>query len=108
MNSTNAVGCSKDPPRDATGQLRIKEILCWRSSFYLKLGNLEQDNTNGGVSESIVEIFVILVDQGSPFCVASDSTPLGMRRLIFSAKGQAGDDGAKIWSGGYVRILRNA
>ena len=81
------------------GQLRIKEILCWRSAFYLKLGNLEPD---GGVSESIVEIFAILVDQGSPLCVASNSTGVGMRRLVFSGKGQAGDNGAKIWRGGYL------
>ncbi|EJK49810.1 hypothetical protein THAOC_31278 [Thalassiosira oceanica] len=87
------------------GRLRIKEILCWRSAFYLKLGNLEPD---GGVSESIVEIFVTLVDQGSPQCVASDSTGVGMRRLVFSGKGQAGDNGAKIWRGGYLRILRIA
>ena len=87
------------------GRLRIKEILCWRSAFYLKLGNLEPD---GGVSESIVEIFATLVDQGSPLCVASNSTGVGMRRLVFSGKGQAGDNGAKIWRGGYLRILRNA
>jgi len=90
------------------GQLRIKEILCWRSAFFLKIGSETSENSNGIVSESIVEIFATLVDQDSQLCVASDSMGVGMRRLIFSGKGQCGDKGSKIWKGGYRRVLKKA
>ena len=86
-------------PQYAVGQLRIKEILCWRSAFYLKMGKADSTD-NGVVNESVVEIFATLVDQDSQLCVASDSMGVGMRRLIFSGKGQAGDMGSKIWKGG--------
>lgn len=79
--------------------LRIKETLCWRSSFYLKLGT-DVFVQSGMANENIVEIFATLVDQDSQLCVASDSMGVGMRRLIFSGKGQAGDMGSKIWKGG--------
>lgn len=81
-------------------QLRIKETLCWRSAFYLKLGSGLLNSTGGIRNESIVEIFATLVDQDSQLCVASDSMGAGMRRLVFSGKGQAGDMGSKIWQGG--------
>ena len=70
------------------GQLRLKEILCWRSAFYLKIG--KADSTNIVMNESIVEIFATLVDKDSQLCVAADSMGVGMRKLIFSGKGQAG------------------
>ncbi|KAL7549708.1 hypothetical protein ACHAWF_012972 [Thalassiosira exigua] len=92
---------------DSMGHVRIKETLCWRSAFFLKLG-IEESNSNGTVYESIVEIFATLVDKDSQLCVASDSMGAGMRRLIFSAKGQAGKDGSKIWKGGYMRVLQKA
>ena len=87
-------------PRNATDQFRIKEILCWRSALFLKIGSGTADKLSGIVSESIVEIFALLVDQDSQLCVASDSMGVGMHRLIFSGKGLAGDTGSKIWNGG--------
>jgi hypothetical protein len=101
---TNPQGSDDRSSRSAapqfSGQLRIKEILCWRSAFFLKIGSDADDNANGVVNESIVEIFATLVDQDSQLCVASESMGVGMRRLIFSGKGQAGDMGKKIWKGG--------
>eukprot|EP00591_Stephanopyxis_turris_P005656 CAMPEP_0195507018 /NCGR_PEP_ID=MMETSP0794_2-20130614/553_1 /TAXON_ID=515487 /ORGANISM="Stephanopyxis turris, Strain CCMP 815" /LENGTH=315 /DNA_ID=CAMNT_0040633549 /DNA_START=1 /DNA_END=945 /DNA_ORIENTATION=+ len=38
-------------------------------------------------------------------CVAADSTGVGMRKLLVSAKGQEGDDGRSIWEGGYNLVL---
>ena len=81
------------------GEPRIKEILCWRSAFFLKIGNADSSN-NGVVNESVVEIFATLVDQDSQLCVASDSMGVGMRRMIISGRGQAGSCGSKIWKGG--------
>jgi hypothetical protein len=88
------------PRRDLMGQIRIKEILCWRSALFLKIGSGTADTISGSVNEIIVEIFVSLVDQDSQLCVASDSMGVGMQRLLFSGKGLAGDTGTKIWNGG--------
>ena len=94
------------PPSSSThliypiGHLRIKEVLCWRSALFLKIGSGTTDKFSGIVNESIVEIFATLVDQDSQLCVASDSMGVGMHRLIFSGKGLAGDTGSKIWNGG--------
>lgn len=87
-------------PKNPTDHFRIKEILCWRSSLFLKIGSGTAEKPSGIVSESIVEIFATLVDQDSQLCVASDSMGVGMHRLIFSGKGLAGDSGSKIWNGG--------
>jgi len=96
-NKSNSFGPNANrAQKDSRGQLRIKEILCWRSLLYLKVGS-SADNSN---HESIVEMCVTLVGQDSPLCVASDSMGVGMRRLIFSGRGQAGDNGVKIWKGG--------
>lgn len=81
------------------GILSVKEVLCWRTAFYLKLGTQTVDN-----KESIVEIFTDLVDRESNLCVGSDFIGVGMRRLITSAKGQVGDRGRKIWEGGYLLV----
>lgn len=55
--------------------LRLKETLCWRSAFLLRIA---VDVIDGGtVAESIVDIFVTLVDQESVYCVASDSMSVG-------------------------------
>lgn len=86
--------------RNPLGQLRIKEILCWRSALFLKIGSGTTDKLSGILNESIVEIFASLVDQDSQLCVASDTMGVGMHRLIFSGKGLAGDTGSKIWNGG--------
>ena len=105
-NPTPSGQCSlseSEPPQpqsELSGQLRIKEILCWRSAFFLKIGSEIADNSGMVVNESIVEIFATLVDQDSQLCAASDSMGVGMRRLIFSGKGPAGDMGSKIWKGG--------
>ena len=79
-------------------QLHVKEILCWRSAFYLKIGN--HKGKIASTNENIVEIFSTLVDKDSPLCVASDTMGVGMRKLIISAKGLAGDYGSNIWNGG--------
>ena len=97
---TNPTQTSLRSSQSEVGHLRIKETLCWRSAFYLKIGSLALDGANSAAGESIVEIFATLVDQDSQLCVASDSMGVGMRRLIFSGKGQAGDTGSKIWAGG--------
>jgi hypothetical protein len=89
------------------GPLRVKEILCWRTAFFLKLGT-EVKNDKGEVKESVVEIFAHLVDRESHLCVGSDSMGAGMRRLVISAKGQVGDGGRKIWNGGYLLVLKSA
>jgi len=84
------------------GQLTIKEVLCWRTAFLLKLGM----QSTGENTESIVEIFCALVDKESHLCVGSNAMLSGMRRLITSAKGQEGDGGRKIWKGGYLIVLK--
>lgn len=88
------------------GPLRVKEILCWRTAFFLKLGT-EVKNDKGELKESIVEIFAHLVDRESHLCVGSDRMGAGMRRLVVSAKGQVGDGGRKIWNGGYMLVLKS-
>lgn len=88
------------------GQLVVKEILCWRSSFYLKLAMEVTDPTDGQLKESVVEIFCALLDKDSHLCVSSDYMGVGMRRLVLSGKGQVGDGGRKIWKGGYTLIIR--
>lgn len=88
------------------GPLRVKEILCWRTAFFLKLGT-EVKNENGELKESVVEIFAYLVDRESHLCVGSDVMGAGMRRLVVSAKGQVGDGGRKIWNGGYLLVLKS-
>lgn len=80
------------------GQLRVKEILCWRTAFFLKIGIVTNDN--GELKEGFTEIFIHIVDRDSHLCVGSDSMGVGTRRLVLSAKGQVGDCGRKIWTGG--------
>mmetsp|Transcript_25462 Transcript_25462/g.29080 ORF Transcript_25462/g.29080 Transcript_25462/m.29080 type:complete len:1382 (+) Transcript_25462:90-4235(+) len=92
--------------RTVDGPLRVKEILCWRTAFFLKLGT-EVQNEIGEIKESVVEIFAHLVDHDSHLCVGSDFMGAGMRRLVMSAKGQVGDFGRKIWRGGYLLVLKS-
>jgi hypothetical protein len=82
------------------GQLSVKEILCWRTAFFVKLG------TRSANKESIVEIFCHVADRDSHLCVGSDYMGVGMRRLIVSARGQVGDGGRKIWRGGYLLVIK--
>lgn len=97
---------SMGPQNYDPGYLRVKEILCWRSSFYLKLGMEVTGSKSGDVTESIVEIYCSLLDQDSHLCVSSDFMGAGARRLVLSGKGQVGQGGAKIWQGGYTLVIR--
>lgn len=55
--------------------LRLKETLCWRTAFFLRLAVDVIDGA--GVAESIVDIFVTLVDPESNYCVSSDTMGVG-------------------------------
>jgi len=94
-----ALDGSQFDPTD--GKISVKEILCWRTAFFLKLG-MEVKSDDGVLRESIVEVFAGLVDRNSPLCVGSDAMRVGSRRLVISGKGQIGDGGRKIWKGGYI------
>uniref|UniRef100_A0A7S1CU18 Uncharacterized protein n=1 Tax=Skeletonema marinoi TaxID=267567 RepID=A0A7S1CU18_9STRA len=98
----------RDLLSEADAKSRIKEVLCWRSAFYLKKGNEVVEKSSGEFQESIIEIFATLVDERSQLCVSSDTMGAGMRRLIFSAKGPAGDYASQIFSGGYARVIKRA
>jgi hypothetical protein len=87
------------------GLLVVKEVLCWRAAFFLKLGARTQPNGGEG-KESIVEIFTHIADRDSHLCVGSDYMGVGMRRLIVSGRGQVGNGGRKIWKGGYLLITK--
>lgn len=91
------------------GDLTVKEILCWRTSFLVKLGLQIRSATSDGnerVGESIVEVFCGLVDKDSHLCVGSEYMSIGSRRLVISAKGQEGNGGRKIWNGGYLLVVK--
>mmetsp|Transcript_14610 Transcript_14610/g.42034 ORF Transcript_14610/g.42034 Transcript_14610/m.42034 type:complete len:1796 (+) Transcript_14610:222-5609(+) len=100
------IQANSQTPAFDIGQLVVKEILCWRSSFYLKLGMEVTDPADGQVKESVVEIFCALLDKDSHLCVSSDYMRVGMRRLVLSGKGQVGEGGRKIWKGGYTLVIR--
>ena len=87
------------------GQMKVKEILCWRTAFFIKVATVVRaaDDT---YKESIVEIFTHLADRESHLCVGSNYMSVGMRRLITSGRGQVGDGGRKIWKGGYLLVLK--
>jgi Trypsin-like peptidase domain len=102
LSNVYAVSHKSQHSESSKGRLSVKEVLCWRTAFYLKLGTQSSDN-----KESIVEIFTHLVDRDSNLCVGSDYMGIGMRRLITSAKGQVGDRGRKIWEGGYLLVYQS-
>jgi S1-C subfamily serine protease len=87
------------------GRMSLKQVLCWRTAFYLKIGS-QVPSGNGIQSESQVEIFVQLADRDAPLCVGSDYMEVGARRLIVSGRGQEGDGGRKIWKGGYLLVIK--
>jgi hypothetical protein len=93
------------PSPSYEGNITVKEVLCWRTAFLVKLG-MKSPSNNGDQKESIVEIFPALVDRESHLCVGSDFMSVGSRRLVTSAKGQEGDGGRKIWKGGYLVVLK--
>jgi hypothetical protein len=98
--SAMGLGSAKHAPT-VEGSIAVKEVLCWRTAFLVKLGM-----KSGDQKESIVEIFTALVDKESHLCVGSDFMSVGSRRLVTSAKGQEGDGGRKIWKGGYLVVLK--
>jgi hypothetical protein len=87
------------------GRLVVKEVLCWRTAFYIKLGTIHVNN-DGTTKESTVEMFTHIAGKDSHLCVGSDYMSVGMRRLITSARGQVGDGGRKIWKGGYLLVCK--
>lgn len=87
------------------GRLSVKEILCWRTAFYVKIGT-QIAQPDGTMSESVVEIFTHLAGRDSHLCVGSDHMGVGMRRLITSGRGQAGDGARKTWKGGYLLVCK--
>ena len=87
------------------GRLVVKEVLCWRTAFYIKLGTINV-GSDGTMKESAVEIFTHLARKESHLCVGSDFMGVGMRRLITCARGQVGDGGRKIWKGGYLLVCK--
>ena len=87
------------------GLLHVKEILCWRSAFFLKMGMEVADAEGREATVSVAEIFCALVDRESHLCVGSDSMGVGTRRLVLSGKGQVGEGGKKIWEGGYTSVV---
>lgn len=90
---------------EAIGRIKIHQIMCWQSSFLVKIGCVFVDSESGDLKESFVEVFVTLVDQTSNHCVASDAMRATMQRLVVSGKGQAGSHGSKLWKGGYGVVL---
>ena len=84
------------------GRLTIREVLCWRTAFFIRLGTILPVGKEGEQRESIVEIFATIADRESRLCVGSDYMGVGMRRLIICGRGPEGDGGRKIWKGGYL------
>lgn len=95
------------PGETSTERLNVKEVLCWRTAFFLKLGTTTSTGEDTA-RESIVEIFANIVDRESPLCVGAMDMGVGMRRLLISGRGQVGDYGRKIWDGGYLLVLKCA
>ena len=98
-------GTDGNPLATYEGKITLKEILCWRTAFFVKLG-MQGITPSGDIRESIVEVFCGLVDRDSHLCVGSDYLGVGMRRLVTSAKGQEGDGGRKVWKGGYLLVCK--
>ena len=89
------VRMGSDDDSEKSSHLRVREILCGKTTMYLKLG-LKTELKR----ESIMEIFIHLAEQDSPLCVSSSTMLIGTRRLVASAKGAVGAEGRMIWNGG--------
>lgn len=87
------------------GRLRVREVLCWRTAFFLKLGTVVGGEGHSQ-KESIVEIFCHLAEHDSHLCVGSDYMVVGTRRIIISGRGQVGNGARKIWKGGYLLVCK--
>jgi hypothetical protein len=57
---------------DPIGPFRIRQVMCWKSSFLVKISSQFVDAETGQLVESPVEIFVTVCGQGSSHCVASE------------------------------------
>lgn len=103
---TGAVTAANGSKKSAfEGKLNAKEILCWQNSLYLRIGS-QTTQADGSEKESLVEVFLTLARPDSKLCVGSDKMVCGMRRLIISGRGPAGDGARKIWTGGYLLVLK--
>ena len=71
---------------------QINQIMRWKSSMIVKL---ESDN----------EVFIALVDEDSSHTVACSAVNPNTQRVVVSGKGLAGNNGQKLWEGGYKLIL---
>jgi len=86
------------------GDIRVREVLCWRNAFFLKL-SMTSEAPNGKDKISFVEIFAVLADKDSNYCVGSEGMSIGSSRFVLSGKGSIGGGGRKIWLGGYLVVL---
>uniref|UniRef100_A0A7S4J5Y0 Roc domain-containing protein n=1 Tax=Odontella aurita TaxID=265563 RepID=A0A7S4J5Y0_9STRA len=100
-----SIGVAIPSTDEQIGKFRFKDILCWKTAFNIILGK-SYVTEDGDLMESMVEIWVHLVDQHSQYCVAGEATAVGMRRLLVSAKGLEGNGCRKIWDGGYGLVLK--
>eukprot|EP00536_Pseudo-nitzschia_multiseries_P002966 jgi/Psemu1/184845/e_gw1.42.140.1 len=94
------------PPLSPEGIISVKEVLCWRNAFILKL-KYTWKTMDGKTYSSIDEIFTTLVGKDSNYCVGSSKMSVGSKRLVTTCKGMIGDGGKKIWKGGYLVVLRS-
>jgi S1-C subfamily serine protease len=98
---------TEDHDGSAIGRIKIHQIMCWKSSLYVKIGCAFADGEAHEIRESSTEIFVTLVDQSSVYCVSADAMRSNMQRLVVSGKGQVGCHGRKLWKGGYSVVLKS-
>lgn len=89
----------------AVGSVRIQHVVCWNSALLLKISTAFPSSEKKEVRESSIEIFVTMVGQNSPYCVASDAMRANMQRVIVSAKGPIGHNGRKLFKGGYRAVI---
>jgi hypothetical protein len=94
-----------DHHQQAIGRVKIRHIVCWKSTVLVKIGTIFADSDTGELRESFVELFVAVVDQSSDNSVASREMRASMQRVVVSGKGQVGHHGRKLWRGGYKKIL---
>ena len=66
----------------AIGSARIQQVVCWDSALLLKIATIFPSSESKELRESSVEIFVTIVDQNSPYCVASDAMRANMQRYV--------------------------
>lgn len=82
-------------------QLPVKEVVCWRTAFFIKV-----EAHDGSLPNSFLEFFCHMADRQSKSCVGSEEMGVGMRRLIISGKGPKDGNGCTIYNGGYLLIWK--